>query len=189
MPNHGDLITFLSPFKALPGQPAGLLQDITVLSPCTTRSYHLEQPLALNLPHVSVLPFAFSWIAPSPCPALCGGRADLIQPAFPRSSCRCFSLDSLNVREGQAMRKGEKGQSQNFPSAPLPGRGRQLLALSALSPAPQGSLWFQLAPGDPSPLALVTPPPSFVLPAERWELFTAVPNFSIALHSLPSNPA
>lgn len=65
------------------------------------------------------------------------------------------------------MRKGAKGQSQNFPSVPLPQRGQQLLALSALSLSPQESLWFQLAPGDPNPLALVTPPPSFVHPAEQ----------------------
>lgn len=87
------------------------------------------------------------------------------------------------------MKKGKKGQSQNFPSVPLPQRGWQLLALSALSPAPQENLWFQLAPGDPSSLALVTPPPSSVLPAEQWELFTAVLDFPIALRSLPSNPA
>lgn len=66
------------------------------------------------------------------------------------------------------MRKGASERAKpELPSVPLPQRGRQLLTLSPLSPAPQESLWFQLAPGDPSPLALVTPPPSFVHPAEQ----------------------
>lgn len=92
----------------------------------------------------------------------------------------------LGFSQCEGRTSNEKGQSQNFP---LPQRCWQLLALSALSPAPQESLWFQLAPGDPSSLALVTPPPSSVLPAEQWELLPAVPDFSIALRFLPSNPA
>ena len=83
------------------------------------------------------------WILPSPCPALCGRRADLIPPALRRSLCRCFSLDSLNVREGQAMRKGKartslylKGAGSCWLCLPVsssPGK----LVVSACSRGPQ----------------------------------------------------
>lgn len=90
------------------------------------------------------------WILPSPCPAHYGKRADLIQPAFPRSLCRCFSLDSLKVREGQAMRKGVKGQSQDFPlSLYLKGAGSCWLCLLCLR-LPRKACGSSLLQGTPA---------------------------------------
>lgn len=136
--------------------------------------------LALNLPYESVLPFAFR---SSPCPLLpqlcVAGGLTSFRLHFP-DSC---SAASAHVREWQEM-GGWEGQSQNIScllSLCLKMCPQQQLALSVLClQHPWGnSRWFQLVPGDPSPLARLTPPPHFVLPAEGWEHFTAAPNFWI----------
>ena len=110
------------------------------------------------------------WILPSPCPALCGRRADLIPPALRRSLCRCFSLDSLNVREGQAMRKG-KARTTLY----LKGAGSCWLCLLCLQ-LPRKACGFSLLQGTPAPWlwSLHLLPLSFLLSSGSFSLLSPI---------------
>lgn len=141
--NHGDLITFPSLCKALPGQPVCLLWELPMRSltlSLPTKCCLLTSSLEWNHPHVSALPLPLD---PTPCSVLCVKKAEMVQATYKGQYSSSLEVKQYKIKDEGKRWEGKKDTTRTFLSfslSLLPKVSRKPLALSALFPTSPAKL-------------------------------------------------
>lgn len=163
MPNHGDLIAFLSLCKALPGQPA-----CSCRTPLSFASLSVHLCLGTGCGLWKQIPPGAGSVGRRPPPL----RSVRGQEGWPRPGSTSGSVRRLSQRGTRtgAGRVRRLAKPDIFLSVWASGSAPHSSSLAcSVCQALSGNTGFPAHARDPSPSLLVTPPVPFVLQAEGWE--------------------